>query len=337
MTSDNAKTFCQNCSQYIETSKYFLHERMCSLNVKKCSKCDKAFNIDDLDEHMKSEHSFTICDLCGLKFTNNEIINHKTNCDYRLVPCKFCELNVIFLELEEHENTCGSTTQKCEKCGLFIEKKNFKNHICQKKESEYLSEQIKIDKVEDDKKEKKKIKKKNNKKNKKQNNIENENDLNFYYNSSDIDMNMIFSSHEIQSQIKAFNKYEQKKNKENNNQKEEDKKEKKKNKKKKEQEKQKEKEEEKKEEAKINNKKKKGKKNKVNQNNKNKIAEDYSDEDDYYPSQKKVNLHNIKFDIPPEEYQNYNKNINQYNYEYNNFMLEEDMVLEAMKQSLLDE
>ena len=289
---------------------------MCSLNVKKCSKCDKAFNIDDLDEHMKSEHSFTICDLCGLKFTNNEIINHKTNCDYRLVPCK---------------------TQKCEKCGLFIEKKNFKNHICQKKESEYLSEQIKIDKVEDDKKEKKKIKKKNNKKNKKQNNIENENDLNFYYNSSDIDMNMIFSSHEIQSQIKAFNKYEQKKNKENNNQKEEDKKEKKKNKKKKEQEKQKEKEEEKKEEAKINNKKKKGKKNKVNQNNKNKIAEDYSDEDDYYPSQKKVNLHNIKFDIPPEEYQNYNKNINQYNYEYNNFILEEDMVLEAMKQSLLDE
>ena len=166
MTSDNAKTFCQNCSQYIETSKYFLHERMCSLNVKKCSKCGKVFNIDDLDEHMKSEHSFTICDLCGLKFTNNEIINHKTNCDYRLVPCKFCELNVIFLELEEHENTCGSTTQKCEKCGLFIEKKNFKNHICQKKESEYLSEQIKIDKVEDDKKEKTKIKKKNNKKNK---------------------------------------------------------------------------------------------------------------------------------------------------------------------------
>ena len=33
----------------------------------------------------------------------------------------------------------------------------------------------------------------------------------------------------------------------------------------------------------------------MNQNNKNKIAEDYSDEDDYYPSQKKVNLHNIKF------------------------------------------
>ena len=66
MISDNEKTFCQNCSQYIETSKYFLHERMCSLNVKKCSKCGKVFNIDDLDEHMKSEHSFTICDLCTI-------------------------------------------------------------------------------------------------------------------------------------------------------------------------------------------------------------------------------------------------------------------------------
>ena len=333
MTSDNAKTFCQNCSQYIETSKYFLHERMCSLNVKKCPKCEKAFNLDDIDEHMKSEHSFTVCDLCGLKFTNNEITYHKTNCDYRLVPCKFCELNVIYLELEEHENTCGCTTQKCEKCGLFIEKKNFKNHICQKKENEYLSEQIKLVKVDDDKKEKKKIKKKNNKKNKKQNNIVNENEFDFNYNCSDIDMNMIFSSHEIQSQIKAFNKFEQKKNKENNNQKEEDKKEKKKNKKKKE----KEEEEEKKEDVKINNKKKKGKKNKVNHNNKNKIAEDYFDEDDYFQSQKKIDLHNIKFDIPPEEYQNYNKNTNLYNYEYNNFILEENMVLEAMKQSLLDD
>ena len=308
---------------------------MCSLNVKKCPKCGKAFNLDDIDEHMKSDHSYTICDLCGLKFTNNEIINHKTICDYRLVPCRFCELNVIFIELEEHENTCGSTTQKCGKCGLFIEKKNFKNHICQKKESEYLSEQIKIDKVEDDKKEKKKIKKKNNnKKNKKKNNIEIEKEFDYNCNVSDIDMNMIFSSHEIQSQIKAFNKFEQKKNKENNIKKEEDKKEKKKNKKKKELEK----EEEKKEDDKINNKKKKGKKNRTNQNNKNNKGEDYFDEeDDYYPSKKKINLHNIKFDIPPEEYQNYNKNVNPYNYAYNDLITEENMILEAMKQSLLDQ
>ena len=333
MISDDSKTFCQNCSQYIETSKYFLHERMCSLNVKKCEKCGKPLNIDDIDEHMKSEHSYTICDLCGLKFINNEIEKHKINCDYRLVPCKFCELNVIFIELEEHENTCGSTTQKCEKCGILIEKKNFKNHICQKKESEYLSEQIKIDKLEEDKKEKKKIKKKNNKKNKKQNNIENENEFNFNYNVEDVNMNMIFSSHELQNQIKAFNKFEEKKNKENNNKKEEDKKEKKKNKKKKEQEK--EKEEEKLEEIKLNNKKKKGKKNKVNQSNKSKMAEDFSEEDDYFPSQKKINLHNIKFDLPPEEYQNYNKNT--YNYKCNDFILEENMLIEAMKQSLLDQ
>jgi len=51
---------------------------------------------------------------------------------------------------------------------------------------------------------------------------------------------------------------------------------------------------------------------------------------------KKINLHNIKFDLPPEEYENYNKGKNVYHYDYNNFILEENMIQEAIKQSLLD-
>jgi len=333
MTSDDSKTFCQSCEQYIESSKYILHERMCSLNVKRCPKCDKPFNLIDLDDHIKLEHSFTICDLCGSKFTNKEIENHKKNCDYRLIPCKFCELNVIFQELEEHENICGSTTKLCEKCGSFIEKKNFDNHICEKKESEYLSEHIKIDKVEEDKKEKKKIK--YNKKNKKQSKKKEVEQMNKLENNiEDLDMNMIYSSQEIQKQIKALKKYENKKKDEENNKQLEDKKEKKKNKKKK----LKEKEDEKEEDNKINNKNKKGKKNKTTQNKINKInGKDYSDdEEDYYIPKKKINLHNIKFDLPPEEYENYNKGKNVYHYDYNNFILEENMIQEAIKQSLLD-
>ena len=145
---------------------------------------------------------------------------------------------------------------------------------------------------------------------------------------------MIFTSKEINSQIKALNKYEKKKEIENKNQIVEDKKEKKKNKKKKEKEKE---EEKKEEEIKIKSKKKKGKKNKTIQNNKNKKCDELSDEDDYYSMQKKMNLHNIKFDLPPDEYQNYNKNKNVYNNDYNNFILEEKMVMEAIKQSLLDQ
>lgn len=336
MTSVDEKTFCQNCSQYIESSKFFLHERMCSLNVKKCPKCDKPFNLDDLDEHIKLEHSFEVCDLCNGKFKKNEIEKHKINCDYRLISCKYCELNVIFLELEEHENICGSTTQKCEKCGLLIEKKLFNNHICQKQESELLSEHIKIDKTEEEKIEKKKIKNKNNKKNKKQKyNKDNEIDFNFINKPEDIDMDMNFTPKEINSQIKALNKFEKKKEMENQNKNVEDKKEKKKNKKKKE--KEKEKEDEKEEEIKIKYKKKKGKKNKAMQNNKNTKCDELSDEDDYYPAHKKMNLHNIKFDLPPDEYQNYNKNKKFYSNEYNNYILEEKMVMEAIKQSLLDD
>ena len=334
MNSSDEKILCENCSQYIESSKFFLHERMCSLNVKKCPKCNKPFNIDEMDEHIKLEHSYVICDLCGIKCSQGEFEKHKIDCSCRLVPCKYCELNVIYQELTEHENICGSTTQKCEKCGLFIEKKFFKNHICQKKESEYLSEHIKIDNNEDIKKEKKNIKNKKNKKKRQQKNIEENEIINkIENNGEDIDMNLMFSSHEILAQIKALNKYEKKKNTENNNKNEENKKEKKKNKKKKE--KDKEKEDEKEEEIKINNKKKKGKKNKFG-NNKKKHDEFSDDDEDYLPPKKKMNLHNIKFDIPPEEYQNYNKGKKNNDYGYNDFIEEENMILEAMKLSLIE-
>ena len=343
MISDEAKTFCQNCSRYIESSKYVLHERMCSLNVKRCPKCDKPFNLDDLDEHLKLDHTLVACDLCGNKYIVRELENHKMNCEYRLITCKFCELSVIFQELEEHENICGSTTKLCEKCGLFIEKKNFENHICEKQESQYLNEYIQFDVKEEDKKEKKKIKNKKNKKNKPQNNVkENEIMNNINNDMDDLDLNMVMSSKEMYYQIKALKKFEDKKNKEINNKKVEDKKvedkkEQKNKKNKKKKEKEKEKEDEKEEETKNNKKNKRGKKNKIIQNKNNKDMKDYSDDDEnYYPSNKKRNLHNIKFDLPPEEYENYNKKIKALNYEYNSLRLEEEMISEAIKQSLIE-
>ena len=151
-------TLCPNCDQNIESSKYFLHERMCFLNVKKSPKCNKPYNIDDLNDHIQAAHSYTICDLCNIKIPNSEIEEHKNNCLCQLTPCKYCQLNVILKELEEHENICGSTTEKCSKCGLYIEKRNYTNHVCLNKEIEYFNENIIIDNEEEIKKEKKKIK-----------------------------------------------------------------------------------------------------------------------------------------------------------------------------------
>ena len=70
--------------------------------------------------------------------------------------------------------------------------------------------------------------------------------------------------------------------------------------------------------------------------NKKKHDEFSDDDEDYLPPKKKMNLHNIKFDIPPEEYQNYNKSKKNNDYGYNDFIEEENMILEAMKLSLIE-
>ena len=126
--TDNQTVYCSNCCQRIEKSKFFLHERMCSINVKKCPKCNQPFTVEDLDEHMKKEHSEVICDLCKKKFNIKEYEKHKNSCDCRMVPCKYCELEFLYKELKEHQLTCGSTTEQCSRCGQFIQKKDFDSH-----------------------------------------------------------------------------------------------------------------------------------------------------------------------------------------------------------------
>lgn len=380
MSSSEETILCPNCDQNIEKAKYFLHERMCSLNVKKCPKCNKPFNNDDLNEHIKSKHTYIVCDLCNMKFPNSIIEEHKNNCSCRLIPCKYCELNVMFKELEEHENICGSTTEKCLKCGLYIEKKNISKHICLDKETEFLNENLKIINNEDEKKEKKKIKhgleknsykknkvfidfgdsnkntkkikeneiknninefnflenKKKNKKNKKKSSNINNFDINKNEDKMDIEMDMMLSPEEIQNQIDAFNNFEKMNENNNINNNNDKPKKKKKNKKK-------DKEYDFEEIEKQNEKpKKKGKKSKQmgGKNFKNKISKNDEDnkfigEDEYYTGKKNMNLHNIKCDIPPNEYKNYNNVINDYNYGFD-YNLEDNMIQEAIKRSLED-
>lgn len=381
MLSENQTTLCPNCDQEIENSKYFLHERMCSLNVKKCPKCNKPFNLDDLNEHIKLVHSYAICDLCNNKFPNGEIENHKQNCEYRLVPCKYCELNVFLKELDEHENTCGSTTKKCPKCGLYIEIKKYDNHLCLNKESEYYNENIIINNQEDEKIEKKKIKLEKNNYKKNKININNKNDKNGEKNKNiikndlydfkdnnkkkfgqkkgkgkakndkinndknedndSLDLNMIYTPEELQNQINALNKYEEMNKINNDNNKINDDKQKKKKKKnkwknldEKEFEKQTEIKTKKGKKIKISN--TGGKKAKNNIIDKEKEDDKFFDEDEYYTGKKNKDLHKIKYDIPQDKFKNYNKVANyNYGFEYNN--IEENMVQEAIKRSLMDQ
>ena len=124
-----AEKYCSNCCKNINAATFFLHERMCSINVKKCPKCNKPFTIVDLEEHMQEVHSEVECEYCKKKFSKGEIENHKKRCDSKMVPCSYCELNVLLGELKEHQKTCGSITEPCIKCKRYIQRKDMDKHL----------------------------------------------------------------------------------------------------------------------------------------------------------------------------------------------------------------
>ena len=57
-----AEKYCSNCCKNINAATFFLHERMCSINVKKFHKCNIPFTIVDLEEHMEKVHSEIECE-----------------------------------------------------------------------------------------------------------------------------------------------------------------------------------------------------------------------------------------------------------------------------------
>lgn len=123
--------YCSNCCQNIESSKFFLHERMCSQNIKKCPKCNKPFTIEDLDDHIQEAHGECECEYCKRKFPNSEIDKHRKKCDSKLVPCAYCEMLIVLGEIKEHQAICGAITEPCPVCGRFVQRKELETHIMQ--------------------------------------------------------------------------------------------------------------------------------------------------------------------------------------------------------------
>ena len=121
--------YCSNCCKNIESRIFFMHERMCSINVKKCPKCNKPFTIEDLEEHIQQDHGETVCEFCNKKFANSEIEKHSKMCDSKMVPCAYCELTLLLRELKEHQKSCGAITEPCPKCGRYVQRKEMDNHL----------------------------------------------------------------------------------------------------------------------------------------------------------------------------------------------------------------
>ena len=120
---------CSNCGKEIESFKMMLHERFCSINVRKCSICDEPVQIDEYEEHKIVSHPDKKCEFCGNIFKNKEYNAHLKTCSKKLFECHYCGLYMNKNELEGHEYQCGSKSMICEYCNESIPRKEYDLHL----------------------------------------------------------------------------------------------------------------------------------------------------------------------------------------------------------------
>ena len=120
---------CSNCGKDIESLKMILHERYCSLNVRKCSICEEPVPIDEYNEHKSNEHPDIKCEFCGKMMSNIEYKSHLKECSKKLFACQYCELYMNKNELKDHEYQCGSKTTTCPYCNQTVTKKDYELHL----------------------------------------------------------------------------------------------------------------------------------------------------------------------------------------------------------------
>ena len=65
-----SKTKCSNCDKDIDSNIFFLHERFCSINVRKCSICNEPIQKDEYEEHKLLDHPNPKCKFCHLTFSS---------------------------------------------------------------------------------------------------------------------------------------------------------------------------------------------------------------------------------------------------------------------------
>jgi hypothetical protein len=122
-------TKCLNCGKDIETYKMVLHERFCSLNVRKCSICEEPVQIDEYAEHKNLKHSEKSCEKCGKKFPASHFDAHLKSCSKKLIECQYCGLPMDPNEIREHEYQCGSKSKQCEYCGMNVPIMEYELHL----------------------------------------------------------------------------------------------------------------------------------------------------------------------------------------------------------------
>ena len=108
----------------------YLSKKMC-----KCKNelCGKKFSIQNILSHLKEcPKELISCKYdCGNQILRENLENHEKNCEFRPFFCNYCGKNVEkFKYLENHlEKECEKNFIKCEFCKEKVLKKNIENHL----------------------------------------------------------------------------------------------------------------------------------------------------------------------------------------------------------------
>ncbi|XVE78428.1 hypothetical protein DITRI_Ditri13aG0144200 [Diplodiscus trichospermus] len=104
-----------------------------------CEKCGQAFQLGEMEKHMKVFHEPLRCP-CGVALENEDMVQHQaSDCPPRLISCQFCgdmvqagssamDVRDRLRGLSEHESICGSRTAPWDSCGRSVMLKDTEIH-----------------------------------------------------------------------------------------------------------------------------------------------------------------------------------------------------------------
>ncbi|KAG0123344.1 ubiquitin fusion degradation protein UFD1-domain-containing protein [Tuber indicum] len=158
---------CRNCTQWVPTRTFILHENFCLRNNLVCPQCHQVSKRGapnthwhcqqctahgnntpySLRKHVSIYHTPRPCPACASSSSPYTAVNlpdlaiHRTTtCPEKLVLCRFCHLllpqesssnhaELLLLGLTHHELTCGGRTTNCHLCNRIVRMRDLDAHV----------------------------------------------------------------------------------------------------------------------------------------------------------------------------------------------------------------
>lgn len=97
------------------------------------NKCGWIGKISSLNEHFKvCQKQIVKCPLdnCSLSLLREQLPEHLSKCEYRIIQCEFCHECHTYVKTDEHKAVCPKIKLECpQECGMRIERENLNLHL----------------------------------------------------------------------------------------------------------------------------------------------------------------------------------------------------------------